>query len=630
MAIQENWVGSSPETETVAAWWSQDRDKMWQHAIGVANSIEKAQSPRREQRLRHARLYGGREFRGFGVGEYSQVGASDRKSSSKIALNVIKACVDTAASKISKNKPRPLFLTSGGDYEMQEKAEGLTKYCDGQFDASNVYQAGQRAFVDACIFDTGCVRVFEEEGEIRTERVIIDEILVDEDDGRDMLPRQLHHVRLIDKSILIAMFPKFAREIAQVPRQHAQGIAETSASNLIKVYDSFHLRSGEKTNDGMRCISVQGATLYAATWEKSYLPYVFYRWTQPLVGFFGHSLVEELVGLQIQINKLLIQISRAIESAVPRVFIDNASMINPGAINDEIWGAVRYSGRPPTFAPTAAMSPEVYTFLWALYAKAFEITGISQMEATGKKPAGIDAAVALRELTDIASERFVLQGQRFEDFFMEIARITVDMTRDMALKATEAGEPGPSMKVKSGKFVETINWKDVDLDEDKFIMRTFPTNLLPAQPAGKLQTIKELVQDGFIPDKDQAMELLDFPDLEKFVSLRTAALDDVRAAISELLKKGHTEPPTKYMNLQLGLQMGQMELNRGRREKRPLSHLDALANWMQQIEDILNEQEAAAAPPMPPPGAMPPGAPPMPPDAGAPPPPPGIMPPMAA
>ena len=80
-------------------------------------------------------------------------------------------------SKITKNKPKPTFLTDGADWELQQKAKKLTKFCEGVFYGAKVYQEATKAFIDACIFGTGAVKFFACDGEIKCERVLIDEIL---------------------------------------------------------------------------------------------------------------------------------------------------------------------------------------------------------------------------------------------------------------------------------------------------------------------------------------------------------------------------------------------------------------------------------------------------------------------
>ena len=41
----------------------------------------------------------------------------------RISYNICQSAVDTVTSKISKNKPRPYYVTSAGDHEQQAKAK---------------------------------------------------------------------------------------------------------------------------------------------------------------------------------------------------------------------------------------------------------------------------------------------------------------------------------------------------------------------------------------------------------------------------------------------------------------------------------------------------------------------------
>lgn len=625
------------ERELCPQWWTTKDEDAWQDALEVARSVEDQLRARNAVRLRNARLYSNRDFFGFGTGEFMRAHATSRENGMR--LNVVKAVVDTASANVAKNKPRPLFLTTDGDYRLQERADGLTKYCDGLYDAAGVYRAFQRAFKDAAVLDTGCVRAFVENGELKAERVLIADILIDEDDGRDMAPQSLQHVRHIQRSKLYAMFPGKAAIIKKAPRDETLSSRASRAADLVRVYDAFHLRSSDTAKDGKRLVYVDGGTLYATDHDKDYFPYIFYRWGEALLGFYGDSLVSEIVGLQVEINQLLRQIQAAIRGAVPRAFIDSASSIPPGNLTDEIWSVVRFTGRPPTFSTPSSVGPEVMNHLWQLYAKAFEITGVSNMEATGRKEPGVDAAVAMRELRDIASQRFVLNGQRYEEAHVEFARVAVDMTRDMATAAKAKGEKGPRVKVKSAEFLETIDWKDVDLDEDKFELRVFPSALLPTEPAGRMQTVQEMLANGFITSKEEALELLDIPDVKRMTNLHTAGNKNLRWVMSQILNDGKLEPPTKYQNLQFGLKLAQEEVLNAERLGRPTARIELLYTWMRQAEAVLDEEAAKAAPPptslagvadaaAPPAGAMPvdpgmpidPNAPVLPPDGAMPPP----------
>ena len=79
-----------------------------------------------------------------------------------------------------------------------------------------------------------------------------------------------------------------------------------------------------------------------------------------------------------------------------------------------------------------------------------------------------------------------------------------------------------------------IDWGDIDLDKDAYVMTMFPVSSLPSTPAARLQRVEELRQAGYI-DMPTAKRLLDFPDIEAEENLSNAAADDVDACISKIL-----------------------------------------------------------------------------------------------
>ena len=587
-------------------WWTDQADDMLANSlISVAKAIDDRQRDRAIKNLRNARLYANMELSTLSA--YRTMNKATL-SKNKIKLNVCKSAVNTLAAKIAKNKPRPLFLTEDGNFNEQRRAELLTQYTTGQFTQAKTYAQGQIAFVDAAVFGTGAIKIYRTEGKVKTDRVLIDEILVDDIDGVYGEPRSLFQRRYVHKEVLIEQFPEHEDKIQNAfDNLRKVGDSAMGVSEMIYVVEGWHLPSG-KGDDGLHAIAIDGATLFQEKYEKDYFPFAFFRWETPTLGFYGNSAIEELEGIQIEINKTLMDLSMSSHLfAVPRIFMQLGSNVTK-SLNNDIGAIYNYQGSAPIFSTPSAQAPDVYNHLWQLYAKAFEIIGVSQLSATSKKPSGLDSGVALREFSDIETERFVLVGQRYEDFFMEIARQMIDQTRDMM--KSESGQ----VKIQGAKFVKKIDWKEVDLEEDKYVMQVFPTSLLPHTPAGRLQTVNELTQAGYI-DKDKALQLLDFPDIQEFTSLATADLDNTKRLIGRMLHDGQYEPPDPIMNLQLALKMTQQAYLKATCDNAPEDRLELLRQFMEEVLDKLvpkNEpapaqqmQAPAAPPPMTDPGMMP-------------------------
>ena len=320
--------------------------------------------------------------------------------------------------------------------------------------------------------------------------------------------------------------------------------------------------------------------------------------------------------------------------ATPKVFIETGSKISKAHINNEVWGVIEYTGTKPDFHVPRTTTGEVFSHLDRLFGRAYEVAGISEMAAQAKKPAGLDSGVAIREFSDIQSERFMLVAQAYENLFLTAARQMIDIARDIE-------EQGNTYEVIShgDKYIERIKWKDIDLEEDQYVMQIYPTSLLSSTPAAKLQTIQEMAQTGLL-NPTEARALLDYPDLEAVNQLATAFIDDVDLLIEEMIEKGRYHPPETFSNLEFAIQRVQSAYLRAKIDKVPEERLELLRRYMDDAIRVIQTQQMAQqaqqqamAPegaPAPAGGAPAPGAPPMegaPPEAGLEP---GAMPPAIA
>ncbi len=583
-----------------AKWWTKKQADMAPNVFGVVQRIREAQNYRSLQNLRFARLYQNMELLGLQAGLHARVGDPKAFLANRVSYNVIKSCIDTAASKIAKNKPRPLYLTNDGDWSVQRRGEKLTDFMEGAFDSMGtgmgdqrtLYGISRRAWVDAAIFGTGATKFYadEEDASVKAERIIIEEIVVDETEGMYEGPRQMHQEKLVFREILVDMVDsKYRDKVMTAPNGLPADVAALHAADMVKVIESWHLPSGAKAKDGRRTLSIENCTYGMDDWDKDYFPFLFHRWSPRVLGFYGSGLAEELVGIQLEINKLLRTIAIAQHlMSVPQVWIDIANKANAKQVNNEIGGVKYFTGAPPTFFTPTAMSQEVYAHLENLYRKAYEITGVSMLSAASKKPGGLDSAVALREFQDIESDRFMLVGQRYEEWFMDAANITCDLMDDLQ----KAGKT-PKVRVAGRQGSKEISWGDVRIDRDKLRLRPFPTALLPSQPAGKLQKVQELMQAGFF-DKEESIELLDFPDVKAVTSLKVAARRDIKRMIEGMLD-GHYESPEPYMALELGRQMSQSYYLKGRAEGMPESVLELLRRFMDDCDALITRSKEPAA-----------------------------------
>lgn len=572
----------------------------------TARKLNSAQAFRLFQGSIHQRLYENAPTPRYGaVARPSPPPLTMSMFGNRVTLNVVKSALDAVAAKISKNKARIEVVTSGGNWSKQREAKGLSKWIDGAFYGSKFHRAAQRAFIDAGVEGTGCVKIWGEDGEIKCERVFPSELIVNDAEAVYGNPRNLYQRTFRGQHALLVEFgddadnrkaiESAAAGVPGNPGNPLWAFGSTAYSEMVEVIEAWHLPREEGADDGRHVIAVNGHALVDEGWKLPYFPFAILKWQDRLFGYWGRGLAEELSGLQMEINQILrtIQRSQAL-MCVPRVYIEKGSSVNADHLTNEVGGIVYYTGQAPTVSAPQGVSPELYQHLITLYTKAFEIAGVSMLNAAGTKPAGLNSGVSLREYNDIASERFVIVGQRYEDFHLDAALLMIDIARDMYSR-------GKSIRVKApgSKFIDTIDWKDVDPKEDEFVMRPFPVSALPSHPAGRLEKVMELLQSGMIPDKAYALKLLDMPDLEGYVNLETASLEAVNRQIEGILEDGKYQSPEPYQDLNLARTLAQKSVIMAQNDGYPKARLELMRRYIDDCDFLLKQATPPPAPPAP-------------------------------
>ena len=594
-------------------WWlpSAPKDSLfetWRH-------IDRTDTDRTVSMDRFMRLYGNRNYQSNTPGGYS-VNLNDWDD--KVTLNVIKSVCDTVTSRIAKSRPMPRFLTSGGNYSLRRRAQLLEKYVDAQFYLSKIYQVAPAVFQDACVFGTGIMKIYQQGEKICAERIHPREVYVDQAEGYYGEPQSMYQVKYINRDILHALFPDKKAIIDAAWNDGVNdddvgpAVRSQTTVDQVKVVEGWHLPSGADATDGKHQIVVNGGVLFEEDWEYDYFPFVCINWSDRLRGFWGIGLAEELTGIQIEINRLLMKIQKAFHLlAVPWVLVEASSKIKKAHINNQIGAIIPFTGTPPIVRPNQTISPEIFAHLDRLYQRAYEIAGVSQLSATSLKPGGLDSGVALREYSDIETERFAVVSRKYEQMFLDCARRVVDLGKKISKE-----NPDYTVVAEQDKYtIQEIKFSEVDMDRDAYVLKVFPSSSLPRTPAGRLAMVQDLLNNQMI-DIEEAKRLLDFPDLEKSMQLDRAASDSIDRMIENILDKGQYEAPEPFIDQKLALKKAMASYNKAVNQNVPESHLRLLRQFMTAVNEqirkaqIQQQQNTMAANGLQ--GAMVPGAPPAP------------------
>jgi hypothetical protein len=586
-------------------WWTAEEDDLASAVCGVALFLADKLEKRHRDFLTYARLYGNTEIAGLGITSYAVANKGER-----LTMNVVAACIDTATAKVAKNKPAPQFLTSGADYETRRKAEKLNKFGRGVLHQSKMYRIAPAIFRDACIFGTGFVKNHASGKRVCAERVFPWEILVDDSEAMYGEPRTLIQRKYIDRQVLIGMFPKHADAIlAADTESQKDAIGRDRLADQVEVFEAWHLPSGKGSGDGLHVIAFSGGDkgrdglLLSKKWKRESFPITRYTLEDPVAGFWGTGMAQRLVGIQLEINRLLQKIQRAFHLlGVPRVIMSSAAGIPKTHINNEIGAIITVNGgmeHAPTVVAPQTIHPEVFAHLEKLERRAYDEVGISQLSAHGEKPQGVNSGIAIREVSDIESDRFVIASRRFEELHIDVVRRALDDVREIH---------DFSVDVPSRKEKIEIRWQDVSLDDSAFVLQCFPAALLPQTPAGRFERVQELFGAGFI-DQDTAMELLDVPDLEEAAGTRLASVRAIRQRVDAMLDGQEYVPPEAFDNLQLIVSLVPRLYLQEREFSCPENRLENIRRYIEEASHLMAQAAAAAQMQQMPAGAAPPADP---------------------
>lgn len=585
-----------------------ERRDWWRHqgkdcAAIIRDTIEtlvKAQTQRIRQQVINARLYGAQIINGSNSTAYARV-ASSITTTARLTYNGVQENVDTLVARVGEVKPRPYFLTNGGDYKQQRKAKKLNWFVEGSFYETKAYDIGNEAFRDAAIDGDGFVFVYGRGGKLRKERVASGEIWVDEVEAKYGFPRNMHRVKVVDRDELAATCDSAAEKdaIYKAPRAIEPGVTN-STSDMVAVCESWHL--GAMNDDGEVAGGKHAIALLDADyllgepddWPHEFFPFARWSWCKRPIGYYSQSLSEQLQPTQIELNQNLALIQKSGRLAGSfKLLLHAGSKVVKEHANNEVGAIVTWAGSvKPEYITVSPIDRFYVENSFTLIERMRDLAGNSKMQTTASKPTGELSGKALRTLEDVASERHKSIQRMNDNGYLEMAALDICMANEMSKQGNFK-----AVRVPGKTSFRTIDWKKdiVEVEADSYVMQCFPVSRLPKDPAGRLQTIQEYVQAGFMTPR-QGRRALDFPDLDTIESLANAQEDMISLTLDNIVDDGEYAPPEPTDDLTLAKEMCLEYIQKYRALDLEEEKLDMLRTFNSQIDAMLAkaaQQQAA-------------------------------------
>lgn len=581
--------------------------------VALGKEVERGQSWRKQHSLRLGRLYQDRRVSNV----YSSAGGpggqlDDTATPMRVSWNIVRAACDVAQARVGRNRSRVMFVSVDGDWSLRRKARLRTRFVDGAFRQARFYEEWRKVFTDATVYGIGLLYIdADEKGKLFCERVIPDEVLVDPNEGVNAKPSTLYRRKRMHKRTAIKLLagdekdPEYARKVAAImgasPSQTSLGGERSPLrAEMIDVWFAWRLPvAGEP---GRHVIAVEGCTLYDEEWTRPRFPIVAFRWGDALAGWYGLGVAEQLEGTQLEIRKTLYSIQQGhYHGSVFKWLCDVRNKITAQQFTNDPRGTILYwsggaegAGPPQPITPSG-VAPDLPQWLLQLWQNGFDQVGLPPA-GSGAVPTNIKSGEGIRAYTEAVDIRISVPAQRCDQFAVDCAEVFLDVVREQKAVVVEA---------KVGRTYQRINWKDVAEGDDDFVLQAWPASLLPATPSGRYDRLNEMVQAGWI-SKEQALAILDVPDLEGIVSLETSSFEVLSRALENMLDEGKAERPEPYQNLQLSLRIAQDAYLKARADGCPEAHLAQVREYIDAIRDLTKTATAEQAQ-QPPPGASAPG-----------------------
>lgn len=633
-------------------WWRQEGADLANEVVSICNALESDYAGRRQRALWSLCRYENRDLKGLYAAAYNVVTAgADEKEVEDIVFPLYKSLVHTVQAKVAASqKPRPMFLTNGGDWRSHLRAKKLDKFVEAvlhqpQGRYLNGWQVALDVFIDCLIWGVGFIKVFAdaEEERIVLERVFPFEVYCDMQEARGGNPLNLFHVYPADKDIALATFvPEFDSKkdyepddptwIKATAIEQAEPIDDEDeiyggtrrVAQQIRLREAWRLPASSKA-PGKHAICVENVALVEEDWERPDFPLVAMRWTSDRFGYFATGLVEESEPQIEEINRAAQRLQeRMIIAASKRTYYKEGTVDTEALESNEAETLVAYTGDvPPIETAPTPFNPMEVDYLAFHFTKLYETSGVSRAAATAKKEPGVDSGVALQTLNDMQTELFAPKSRMNEDAFVSLGRQIVWTAREL----------GGKLKVKLPGLTQlkTLVFKDADLEDDDFHIIVAPVSSMPNDPAGRIDLAEKMFNSGLIGPETQK-RLAQMPDVEFELGRENAEhnyLEDVidRFTHAEEGERVYESPEGFLSNKVAALvQFGQAYFD-AKLHRAPEYVLELFRRYIKELDKMLTraaeeaakqQAQAAAAAAQPPAGApgpaIGPGAPPLPPE----------------
>jgi hypothetical protein len=560
-------------------------------------------------------------YYGMSLDPAMQIASMILRDDIPLVWNLTRSFIGTVVSHVAAAvDPKIQFVTSNADWQTQRKAKKLDQFVEALAlqpapPFSNVSELRTAVFRDACLFRRGAAQVSADadNGCVLTERVLPWELLADRRDARYNNPAELCRCYPMSRHVLRDWFPERSDDIDKATNATAIELELEfgfDSSNVrisqdhVQVYEIWVNATNPETK-GRHIMVLEGITpaLIDEEYNLPYPPFAFVYWDHPIIGGTSQSLADEIAPIEDEVNRTVQRLADSARRTSLNVIFKKAGSIEDAALEDTKDAiTIEYTGdMPPTMVQAQAVNPSMVQWIELQKDVANDICGISEMAQTGSREPNMPSAAAQRAVSAEQSKRLAWLSRQLENWQVRWAQLTIHAVRTIADK-----KPNFAARWPGAGFLRSIEWKDVDLNDDQYVIQTYPVGESKGRPEDRLQRAEEAFTKGMISlstyqaivegTEDYAAETREQSVqrelIEQYIDNWLDATDEQMASNMLDEKRGQmlVPPPIKYLNLADGILQVALAYLQAELDGVPDANRKLFLNWLEMADSELQKQ----------------------------------------
>jgi hypothetical protein len=597
------------------AWFDDEAEgSRHSYACAAVDRLRAEQSHREESGRLAWELYTRKPIPAGGTGTYDRV---------RGPINGVRRAIKTLGAEMGQHKPRPMFLTSGADLDLQDRGKKAGRFCDGMYYAVKFDESiAPLCRLDMMLFGDGFTQWQVGPRSLECERVFALEVVVDEGDiGSDGEPMTFFRERFVDKRLLARDFPKHADDIMSAAG--ASGLSrwwQANSESLVRVVQAWRRGYDDGEGDGPKggrwITCIDNLTLDEGEWPYEWCPIVRLFSSAPVRGYYAESIVDLVLENQRELDFLSDIIRRTLRRSLPKIGVPEESNVTDDQITNEEFAIIRFAnGHAPVPLTLVGISPQLLQERDYQLRALYDELGLSEMAVSSQMPAGLSMSGRSQLVyEDVKSKRQLEMLDAHEAWYIENARTMLRM-----IKHAAKGDRSYEVVYRGRDHIERIKFADIDVDEDQYVMKAMPTSKLPSTPSAKYAVLDSWLERGLI-SVAAYRSMSEMPDLEKENAIENAAREHAQWVVTEILIKGADFEPHNIMKMDVQLEVGGLMFLDAEKRGANEANLGKLRLFLTECRNLWLDQQGIPRPggPAPTPGGSALGAVPTEPSPGGP------------